>query len=411
LSDAAVTASLSRSEQTTVFLIAVGHGITHWMHGVVFILLPVVREEFGLSYTDVGLFGLVYYSASTLVNITAGPITDIVGRRERFQAVSLTLLCVALLAMGLSESYWLFCAASALVAIGNSLWHPASIPYLANRFSQHRGYVLSIHSMFSNLGDSIAPTVVGAMITGWFVVQFDWRDAALVNVIPGLIMLPLIIAFVLRPQACVHAGAREPAFEPRKYFAELLAQLRSRAVLGIALMAGLRSTAQGGMRVFLPLYVTDILGLPLAAAGVALTALAIGGVFAAVPAGMASDRYGRRPIVMGCLVVSSVLIVAVTALSDGVSFVIGVSVVGLSLYAMRPVMLSWMMDVVPAHMGGTGTNLMFTTQSLFQIANPLIAGAIADSFGLVTVFYYFAVMLLLANGVAFVLPKGRPRPG
>ena len=95
-------------------------------------------------------------------------------------------------------------------------------------------------------------------------------------------------------------------------------------------------------------------------------------------------------------------------MSDEVSFVIGICLVGLSLYAVRPVMLSWMMDVVPSHMGGTGTNLMFTTQSLFQIVNPLIAGAIADRFGLVMVFYYFGFMLLLANAVAFLLPKGRP---
>jgi MFS family permease len=396
---------LSAREQTTVFVVAIGHGVAHWMHGVVFILLPVVREEFGLDYTDIGVFGLVYYSAATAVNLLGGPVTDMVRRRERFQILSLVLLSLSLLAIGLSSSFALFCAASALVAIGNSLWHPAAIPYLASRFERRRGYVLSIHSMFSNLGDSIAPAVVGAMITGWFVVQIDWRQAAMLNVFPALLVLPLLWVFVLRDDPDVTQAQSSARMDLAGYWCGLLEQLKSKTVLGLALMAGLRSTAQGGIRVFLPLYVTDVLGLPLAVAGFALTALAIGGAITAVPAGMASDRFGRRPVVMIFLLLSSVLIVGVTLLTDEVSFVVGICLVGLSLYALRPVMLSWMMDVVPRELRGTGTNLMFTTQSLFQIANPLIAGALADAFGLVVVFYYFAAMLLLANLVAFLIPR------
>jgi len=188
------------------------------------------------------------------------------------------------------------------------------------------------------------------------------------------------------------------------YLRALLDQLQSRTVLALALMAGLRSTAQGGMRIFLPLYVTDVLGLPLAMAGVALTPLALGGAVAAIPAGMASDRYGRRSIVMSCLAISSALIVILSTLTTDVSFAIGICLVGLSLYAVRPVMLSWMMDVVASEVRGTGTNVMFTTQSLFQISNPLIVGALAAAFGLVVVFHYFAGMLLLANLVAFFIP-------
>lgn len=91
------------------------------------------------------------------------------------------------------------------------------------------------------------------------------------------------------------ADARAPArMELASYIKGLLDQLKSKTVLELALLAGLSSTAQGGMRVFLPLYVTDALGFPLAMAGVALTALALSGAVAAIAAGMASDRYRRR---------------------------------------------------------------------------------------------------------------------
>jgi hypothetical protein len=51
--------------------------------------------------------------------------------------------------------------------------------------------------MFSSSGDSVAPAVVGAMITGWFAIQLDCRQAAMANALPALFMLLLLI-FVVR---------------------------------------------------------------------------------------------------------------------------------------------------------------------------------------------------------------------
>jgi len=182
-------------------------------------------------------------------------------------------------------------------------------------------------------------------------------------------------------------------------------------VVGLAVVAGLRSTAQGGLRLFLPLYLTDAMGLPIAVAGVGLMALNIGGMVAAVPAGVISDRYGRRPITMLALGLSSVLIVGLTVLENELALVIGISLVGFSILALRPVLISWMMDVMPSEMRGTGTYLMHATQSLFNTAAPALAGLIASVYGLAAVFYFFAAMLLLANVVAFLLPKETPRIG
>ena len=79
-------------------------------------------------------------------------------------------------------------------------------PYLANRFDAHRGYALALHSALSNVGDSLAPVVIGAMLSGWFLVQLSWREAAAINSLPALLILPLILVFVLRERA-------EPAIE------------------------------------------------------------------------------------------------------------------------------------------------------------------------------------------------------
>jgi MFS family permease len=403
-------ARLSLHDQATVFLVGVGHGVTHWLKMAVFILLPAVREDFGLSYADIGLFGTVYYVGGALTNATCGPLADLTGRRELFQVLAIVVLIVAVAGIGVTETYWVFCAMAVLIAASNSLWHPAAIPYLANRYDRHRGYVLSIHSLFSNIGDSVAPAIVGAMVSGWFLIEFTWRETVLLNTLPAVLILSLLFIFLLRRNG---NGAHPPetGMSLRRYMEGLRSQLRSRVVVGLAVVAGLRSTAQGGLRLFLPLYLTDAMGLPIAVAGVGLMALNIGGMVAAVPAGVISDRYGRRPITMLALGLSSVLIVGLTVLENELALVIGISLVGFSILALRPVLISWMMDVMPSEMRGTGTYLMHATQSLFNTAAPALAGLIASVYGLAAVFYFFAAMLLLANVVAFLLPKETPRIG
>jgi len=395
---------LPREDQARVILVSTAHGVTHWVKSVIFVLLPAVREDFSLDYADIGLFGTIYYMGGAVANLTFGPLVDLTGRRELFQVLSLLLLIVAMAVIGLTDSYTVFLAMAVMIAAGSSLWHPGAIPYLSTRYSSQRGYVLSIHSFFSNLGDSAAPAIVGAMISGWFIIDFSWREAVLWNIAPALIVLPLIVIFVLlEPQPDKAGKSRGMALGT--YLSGLWAQLKSPMVIGLSIVSGFRSAAQSGLRLFLPLYMVDVGDLPLVYAGLALMALNVGGSVAAIPAGIASDRYGRRPIIMLALGASTVLIAGFTLIENEFAMVAGVCLIGFSIYAIRPVMVSWMMDIIPDELGGSGINLLSTVQSIFNSIMPFFAGILATQYGLVSVFYLFAALLMVANLVAYILPK------
>src|SRR5258708_31936997 len=95
--------------------------------------------------------------------------------------------------MGFSHAYWTMLGCAALLGIGNNLWHPTAIPWLANRFPERKGLVMSFHSMGGNVGDALAPLVVGALLA-----VFNWRDVVLMNFIPGIVMSALILLYVGR---------------------------------------------------------------------------------------------------------------------------------------------------------------------------------------------------------------------
>jgi MFS transporter, FSR family, fosmidomycin resistance protein len=135
-----------------------------------------------------------------------------------------------------------------------------------------------------------------------------------------------------------------------------------------------------------------------------LAALQVGGLIATPLAGRLSDRIGRRRVVLAGLGASTIAIAVLTTLGNEISFIAGVSVLGFVLYAVRPVVHSWMMDLTPANLGGSATSLMFGAQTGLSILAPVVGGVLADSYGLVSTFYALAVTMLITNLLAWRLP-------
>ena len=190
----------------------------------------------------------------------------------------------------------------------------------------------------------------------------------------------------------------------RAYRDGIVKLLRRRAVLGLCLMAAFRSMAQNGLLMFLPLYLTNVLKVEPVVMGAAIMAMHFGGVVISPIAGVVSDRIGRRPVVMAGLAGTTVLIVALTFVENATYYVAGVSVLGFVLYAVRPVIHSWMMDLAPSDMRGSATSVLFGTQAALSVAVPVVGGAVADTWGLAEVFYVIAAVMLVANAMVIFLP-------
>jgi MFS family permease len=223
------------------------------------------------------------------------------------------------------------------------------------------------------------------------------------------LLVSAVFLFVLLPRDRPVTGASRPGVDLATYAVGLLRIVKDKAVLGLSMMAGFRSMAQSGLKLFLPFYIVDVLGMPYAYAGIALTALLVGGLVASPIAGAYADRIGRRRVMMMGLGSSTVVIIALTFVGNGTAYVVGISLLGFTMYAVRPVIQGWMMDIVPRAMAGSAISLMFSIQAFKSAIVPIIGGVIADHYGLVAVFYFLGVVLLLANLVVFFLPKEESR--
>ena len=286
------------------------------------------------------------------------------------------------------------------MSTATNLWHPPALSYLSEQFAKTRGYALSIHALGASLGDMLAPLAAGMML-----LTFDWRNTALLAALPAIVIAALIGA-MLRPNApAAVLASQSRGLGITEYAQGLLAVLRDRVVLSICTMSALRSMTQNGLIMFLPLYLVNVAGAGPATIGLTLAVLQVGAVIATPLAGIWSDRAGRRSVVMAGLTASTLIIFSLNFLGSGLAFVFGISLLGFALFAIRPVVQSWVMDLVPPHMAGSATSLMFGTQSAFSILMPVVGGLVADTFGLVAVFYLLGATMLLSNTMVFALPR------
>jgi MFS family permease len=386
-----------REAQGPVFLVGLGHAATHWLAATFYLLLPFIKHDLGLTYTQAGALGSVFYASSFATNFGSGAVVDVTGRRVLFQVLALLIGAGALLAFGVAGHFLLLSLLVVLIGVSNNLWHPAGIAFLSGHYPSSRGYVLSIHAFGANLGDTVAPLTVGALLG-----VLSWERTAAIAALPA-VLVALLIALMLSARDSGTTGRPHHSAGTGGYFEGLKQIVRDRAVLGLCLMAGFRSMAQNGLLLFLPLYLTNVVHARPLWMGMALAAMQLGGAIAAPIAGTWSDRIGRRPVVLSGLTVTTAVILGLTLVHRDVVLVAAVSVLGFALFAVRPVIHSWMMDITPAHLGGTATSMLFGTQSGLSVLVPMIGGVIADKWGLVSVFYFLAATMLVANVMVYLL--------
>src|SRR5438477_98531 len=287
-------------------------------------------------------------------------------------ATSLFWVGFPYLLMGFTHSYLMLLGCVALVGFGNSLWHPTAIPTLARRFPERKGLVLSLHGMGGNVGDAIAPIVVGTLLA-----VLSWREVVILNVVPGVVIALLIFVFLgtmqlggKKREASSEAGAQSL----RDYFRGLPELFRNRALILLSTSSAFRSMTQNAVLTFLPVYLAYEMGYSPFWVGACMFALQTAGFAAAPVAGHLSDRMGRKSVMMTSMAMTAVVLVFMALAAKSLAFVFFVAVLGFFLYAIRPVLQAWLLETTPKNMGGTSIGVLFGAQAVGSAVGRVLGG-------------------------------------
>ncbi len=391
-----------KRENITLWGASIGHAYTHWFPSTFYLLLPLIKDELGLSYTEMGLLITVRYVISTAANFPSGMVVDLLKRNNLILAMALAWTGIPYIFLGISSHYFVLLLCMAIIGAGNNLWHPAAITTLHDVYAKKRGWAIGWHSSAANIGDALGPFLSGILL-----VWVSWRHILVGSFIPGLV-LGLLIWKMLGIQTEVPTrlshedGKRTEKREEKRmsigqYMKGLGRLLINPDIFFLSLINGIRSLTQNGLSTFLPSYFMNLLHLSPWLSGIYMTIIQIAGIVAAPIAGQVSDRHGRKKVVRMALVSTSVGIFFLVFLNIQWLFIVFLGVVGFFLYSLRPVLFAWTMEVAPKELGGSSISIQFSFQSALSALAPVLGGWIADRWGLIYTFYFLAATVLLSN--------------
>ncbi|WP_027134765.1 MFS transporter [Geminicoccus roseus] len=296
------------SDLKVIGLIGVAHFGSHFYHLILPPLFPILKDDLGVSWAELGLLSSVFFAASGLSQAPAGFLVDRFGA-HRILIAGLVLLAIATGLVGFVQDWALMLPLAALAGIGNSVFHPADYAILGRRISPHRmGRAFSVHTIGGALGWAAAPVFVTAIAA-----TFGWRAAVIAATLPGLL---ITVALVWSRPDITIPTTRDMAHETRETGAPgLLRTLFGVAILGCFLFFALQSVSQITLQSFLPSILVQLHGTPLLVGTTTVTAFIVGSAIGTGVGGMLADRSGQHGwLLAGGLGASALCILGVAVL-------------------------------------------------------------------------------------------------
>jgi FSR family fosmidomycin resistance protein-like MFS transporter len=295
--------------------------------------------------------------------------------------------------VGVAPSYpWTF-AAVVLSGIGVASFHPEGSRFANYVSGARRASGMSLFSVGGNVGFALGPVVVTPLVL------IFGLSGTLFLIIPTWLMAAVLAHELPRLKAFRSdvVGRRVSRGQSRDHW---------RPFATLAAVIALRSFVYFGLVTFIPLYYVHVLNASKATGNGARTAMLLGGALGTLIGGPLADRFGRRRVLSGSMIVLPPLVVAFL-LSGPVLGIVFAALLGAATIATFAVTIVMGQEYLPGRIGVASGVTIGLSIGLGGVGAPLL-GLLADADGLRSVFETIAVFPILALVLALALPRRSP---
>lgn len=373
-----------RADARVISLITIGHSVSHFNQLVMPPLFLLMRDDMGLSFTELGLLMTMMYVVSAAMQTPSGFLVDRIGGRKVLIG-GLLLQCTGVLLIGLAPNYWMMALAAMLSGAGNAVFHPADYAILNARVSSPRlGHAFSIHGMGGSIGWAVAPFLVLGMAG-----PLGWRGALLGAALLGFLVTALIIA---QKDIDTHAHRRPAADSATGTATDSASDVASSAaapgwkvLLTLAVVMSflfLMFNAAGviALQSFLIPASMQLFEMPQILAASALTAFFVGSGTGMVAGGFVVSRTQRHGLVCAAALVIAASLVAFlgTAMLPASTLPMMMGLCGFSLGVVSPLRDMIIRDIAPDNARGRVYGFVYTGMDIGSLFSPAMFGWVLD---------------------------------
>ena len=176
--------------QTTVysilFTISFSHLLNDMMQSVIPAIYPLLKTNYHLSFTQIGLITFTFQLTASLLQPFVGHFTDKTPRPYSL-AIGMGFTLTGLISLSLAHNFATILVSVSLIGMGSSVFHPESsrVAHLAS--GGKKGLAQSIFQLGGNAGAAIGPLLAALIVVPYGQFNIIWFGLAAILAIVVLI--------------------------------------------------------------------------------------------------------------------------------------------------------------------------------------------------------------------------------
>lgn len=381
----------SKIQYSKIGVLSIAHMLNDLYSNYLPQMLPfLIAIAPGFTATHAAILVSAFTITSSFSQPLLGFFLDRQGKRWLVHVGTLWM-AIMLSLTGIVQSYVLLVILAGLAGLGTAAFHPQASTMVNVLSGDYKGVLLSVFVAFGNFGFALSPLLLVPLF------QAYGLKATEITVIPGIIVAILLLFYA--PRNNVLKGNNTP-------LSVVLTSLKS-ASLELSAIIGviaIRSLAYTGMLTLLPLYLKSE-NLSNIAASHLVTIMLTSGAIGGITGGLISDRYGRKRLITGSLIISSPLFFGFF-LTTGTISTVFLALAGATLLSSFSVTIVAAQEAIPDNKALASGLTMGFAGGLGGLA-VIFLGRIGDIWGLSTAITVI-FLLPLFSGFISLFMKNRP---
>jgi FSR family fosmidomycin resistance protein-like MFS transporter len=383
------SAKIIHHERRALGVACGAHALHDGYTDLIYVLLPIWQNEFGLGFAALGLMKTVFSGTLASFQIPSGFLA------ERYGAPIVLALGTALAGLGyclagFSSGVATLVATLFVAGLGASTQHPLASALIAHAFAGARSLkALGTYNFAGDIGKMTVPAVASLVV-----VVVPWREARVL--LGGVGVIAAVIIFVLIPRFAVEAATTRKS--EKAGGGGHLSQFGFPLLLSVGV---LDSATRMAFLTFLP-FVLTAKGASLPTVGLALTLVFAGGAAGKLVCAFIGARIGAVATVWLTETVTALGIVALLPLSLEAALVL-LPLVGVALNGTSSVLYGSVPDLVEPARRQRAFGMFYTGTIGAGAVSPAIYGLLGDAVGVPSALIVVAAVVLLTLPITLAL--------
>ena len=394
-------------ENWLVVIFAFLTGVAMLDRMIVGFLLPAIVPDLQLQMWQAGAITSALSVGWAVSAWVFGSVSDYKGRRLVILP-AIFIFSIMSWVTGVVSSFIQMLVARLVVGTAGGPIYTVSMATMAEESTPtRRGFNMSAMSFLGPiLGSALGP-IIAAQLS----LSVGWRWSFFIVGIPGILIGLALWKFLREPASVVRrkmASAKGQA-QPQKV--KYLDVLRYRNVWLGSIFMVLALNYLIVFATFGMLYLTNVHKMAMMDAGMAISGLGVGGSIGMVTLSAIADRLGRRPVLAASWFLAGLALIAFTSVGTDIGLMFVCVFLGGFFNSTTNIGGATVpAESVPFQFAGTAVAIPVTIGEIFgSTLMPVVAGGLADTFGLTLAMYVAAAGAISAGIVSLLFTETAPR--